>query len=76
MAQVAAWTAPDCGRCSSRPGQASPGADLDVDVDDIVQDTMVAVIRALPDLRNAAKVRLWLVAIAVRQLTDTRRRAP
>ncbi|MEU5771416.1 sigma-70 family RNA polymerase sigma factor [Streptomyces asoensis] len=50
-------------------------AEADLDVDDIVQDTMVAVIRALPDLRNAAKFRSWLVAIAIRQLTDARRRA-
>ncbi|MFD4543802.1 sigma-70 family RNA polymerase sigma factor [Streptomyces bauhiniae] len=50
-------------------------AESDLDVDDIVQDTMVAVIRALPDLREAAKFRSWLVAIAVRQLTDARRRA-
>ncbi|WP_399886179.1 sigma-70 family RNA polymerase sigma factor [Streptomyces sp. BBFR51] len=50
-------------------------AESDLDVDDIVQDTMVAVIRALPDLRDAAKFRSWLVAIAVRQLTDARRRA-
>ncbi|MET9904767.1 sigma-70 family RNA polymerase sigma factor [Streptomyces sp. NPDC006446] len=50
-------------------------AEADLDVDDIVQDTMVAVIRALPDLRDAAKFRSWLVAIAVRQLTDARRRA-
>lgn len=50
-------------------------AERDLDVDDIVQDTMVAVIRALPDLRDAVKFRSWLVAIAVRQLTDARRRA-
>ncbi|NED89867.1 sigma-70 family RNA polymerase sigma factor, partial [Streptomyces sp. SID11233] len=50
-------------------------AERDLDVDDIVQDTMVAVIRALPDLRDTAKFRSWLVAIAVRQLTDARRRA-
>ncbi|MFF0186585.1 sigma-70 family RNA polymerase sigma factor [Streptomyces sp. NPDC005244] len=50
-------------------------AEADLDVDDIVQDTMVAVIRALPDLRDTAKFRSWLVAIAVRQLTDARRRA-
>lgn len=50
-------------------------AETDLDVDDIVQDTMVAVIRALPDLREAAKFRSWLVAITVRQLTDARRRA-
>ncbi|MFF3617028.1 sigma-70 family RNA polymerase sigma factor [Streptomyces sp. NPDC002580] len=50
-------------------------AESDLDVDDIVQDTMVAVIRALPDLRDTAKFRSWLVAIAVRQLTDARRRA-
>ncbi|RZE95997.1 hypothetical protein C0L86_20675 [Streptomyces sp. SCA2-2] len=41
---------------------------------DIVQDTMVAVIRALPELRDTARFRSWLVAIAVRQLTDARRR--
>ncbi|MFF0189046.1 sigma-70 family RNA polymerase sigma factor [Streptomyces sp. NPDC005244] len=50
-------------------------AESDLDVDDIVQDTMVAVIRALPDLRDTAKFRSWLVAIAVRQLADARRRA-
>ncbi|MET7510317.1 sigma-70 family RNA polymerase sigma factor [Streptomyces albidoflavus] len=50
-------------------------AERDLDVDDIVQDTMVAVIRALPELRETAKFRSWLVAIAVRQLTDARRRA-
>ncbi|OQR59713.1 hypothetical protein B6E66_34075 [Streptomyces maremycinicus] len=50
-------------------------AESDLDVDDIVQDTMVAVIRALPDLRDSAKFRSWLVAIVVRQLTDARRRA-
>ncbi|MFD6419226.1 sigma-70 family RNA polymerase sigma factor [Streptomyces sp. NPDC060194] len=50
-------------------------AESDLDVDDIVQDTMVAVIRALPELREAGKFRSWLVAIAVRQLTDARRRA-
>lgn len=50
-------------------------AESDLDVDDIVQDTMVAVIRALPDLRDTAKFRSWLVAIVVRQLTDARRRA-
>ncbi|MFE6716230.1 sigma-70 family RNA polymerase sigma factor [Streptomyces albidoflavus] len=50
-------------------------AESDLDVDDIVQDTMVAVIRALPELRDTAKFRSWLVAIAVRQLTDARRRA-
>ncbi|MFD7795317.1 sigma-70 family RNA polymerase sigma factor [Streptomyces sp. NPDC059759] len=50
-------------------------AEADLDVDDIVQDTMVAVIRALPDLRDTAKFRSWMVAIAVRQLADARRRA-
>ncbi|MER5402121.1 sigma-70 family RNA polymerase sigma factor [Streptomyces sp. NPDC002599] len=50
-------------------------AESDLDVDDIVQDTMVAVIRGLPDLRDTGKFRSWLVAIVVRQLTDARRRA-
>ncbi|MGA5005027.1 sigma-70 family RNA polymerase sigma factor [Streptomyces koyangensis] len=49
-------------------------AESDLDVDDIVQDMMVAVIRALPELRDTARFRSWLVAIAVRQLTDARRR--
>lgn len=52
-------------------GRAAESA---LDVDDIVQDTMVAVIRALPELRDTAKSRSWLVAVAVRQLTDARRR--
>ncbi|MFJ3439448.1 sigma-70 family RNA polymerase sigma factor [Streptomyces cyaneofuscatus] len=50
-------------------------AEADLDVDDIVQDTMLAVIRALPELRDAGKFRSWLVAIVMRQLTDARRRA-
>ncbi|MFG2454529.1 RNA polymerase sigma factor [Streptomyces sp. NPDC048512] len=61
-----------------RPSNGSPqaschwsatAAESDLDVDDIVQDTMVAVIRALPDLRDTAKLRSWLVAIAVRRWT-------
>ncbi|MGV9659164.1 RNA polymerase sigma factor [Streptomyces koyangensis] len=48
-------------------------AESDLDVDDIVQDMMVAVIRALPELPDTARFRSWLVAIAVRQLTDARR---
>lgn len=50
-------------------------AEADLDVDDIVQGTMLAVIRALPELRDAGKFRSWLVAIVMRQLTDARRRA-
>ncbi|MEY6566830.1 RNA polymerase sigma factor [Streptomyces sp. PGLac3x] len=34
-------------------------AERDLDVDDIVQDTMIAVIRALPELRETAKFRSW-----------------
>ncbi|MFD8122889.1 RNA polymerase sigma factor [Streptomyces albidoflavus] len=63
------------GRPAARLQRDRAGGGDDLDVDDIVQDTMVAVIRALPELRDTAKFRSWLVAIAVRQLTDARRRA-
>ena len=50
-------------------------ADSDLDVDDIVQDTMLHVVAGLPGLRDTASARSWVLAIAVRQLTDARRRA-
>jgi RNA polymerase sigma factor (sigma-70 family) len=50
-------------------------ADSDLDVDDIVQDTMLHVVAGLPGLRDTASTRSWVLAIAVRQLTDARRRA-
>jgi RNA polymerase sigma factor (sigma-70 family) len=38
------------------------------DVDDLVQETMVGVVRGLPGLRQPERFRSWLVAIAYRQL--------
>ncbi|MEU4537399.1 sigma-70 family RNA polymerase sigma factor [Streptosporangium sp. NPDC023825] len=40
------------------------------DVDDVVQETFLRVVRALPDLRDPQAYRSWLVAIAVRQVRD------
>ncbi|GLZ57141.1 sigma-70 family RNA polymerase sigma factor [Micromonospora sp. NBRC 107095] len=46
------------------------------DVDDVVQETLVRVIRYLPALNDPAAYRSWLVAITIRQVRDweTRRR--
>ncbi|MFG1989978.1 sigma-70 family RNA polymerase sigma factor [Actinoplanes sp. NPDC048988] len=38
------------------------------DVDDLVQDTMLRAIRGLPSLREPARFRSWLIAIAYRQI--------
>src|ERR1700761_7034302 len=38
------------------------------DVDDVVQETLLRVVRALPNLRDPASCRSWLVAIAIRQV--------
>src|SRR6201994_3245097 len=38
------------------------------DVDDVVQETLLRVVRALPDLRDPTAFRSWLVAIAIRQV--------
>src|ERR1700733_637412 len=38
------------------------------DVDDVVQETLVRVMRGLPDLREPTAFRSWLVAIAIRQV--------
>jgi len=49
------------------------------DVDDVVQDTMLRVLRNLGDLREPEAFRSWLVAITVRQVRDcyrARRSAP
>jgi len=49
------------------------------DVDDVVQETLVRVVRHLPDLRDPGAYRPWLVAIAIRQVRDwelQRRTAP
>ncbi|BFV61230.1 hypothetical protein KCMC57_up63340 [Kitasatospora sp. CMC57] len=44
------------------------------DVDDVVQETMVRAMRALPSLREPERFRSWIVAIAVRQMHDHGRR--
>jgi RNA polymerase sigma factor (sigma-70 family) len=38
------------------------------DVDDVVQETLLRVMRGLPDLREPTAFRSWLVAIAIRQV--------
>lgn len=48
------------------------------DVDDVVQETLLRVVRGLSELRDPEAFRSWLVAIAVRQVRDLeqdRRRA-
>jgi RNA polymerase sigma factor (sigma-70 family) len=40
------------------------------DVDDVVQETMLRVVRDLPDLRSPASFRSWLVAITLHQTTE------
>jgi len=40
------------------------------DVDDVVQETMLRVVHGLDGLRDPDRFRSWLVAIAVRQVTD------
>src|SRR3954452_19274449 len=40
------------------------------DVDDVVQDTMIRMIRSLPSLREPAKFRSWLFTIAIRQVRN------
>ncbi|ETK36000.1 sigma-70 family RNA polymerase sigma factor [Microbispora sp. ATCC PTA-5024] len=43
------------------------------DVDDVVQETLLRVVRALPALREPESYRSWLIAIAVRQVRDRER---
>lgn len=43
------------------------------DVDDVVQETMIRVVRGLPGLRDLTRFRSWLVAIAIRQARDLQR---
>jgi RNA polymerase sigma factor (sigma-70 family) len=43
------------------------------DVDDVVQETMLRVVRGVRDLRDPAAFRSWLVAVAIRQVRDHRR---
>ncbi|WP_241825483.1 glycosyl hydrolase [Micromonospora sp. CB01531] len=40
------------------------------DVDDAVQECLLRVVRHLPNLRDAAAYRSWLIAITVRQISD------
>ncbi|MDQ0762813.1 sigma-70 family RNA polymerase sigma factor [Streptomyces canus] len=45
------------------------------DVDDVVQETMLSAMRALPRLREPERFRSWIVAIAIRQIHDHGRRS-
>jgi RNA polymerase sigma factor (sigma-70 family) len=40
------------------------------DVDDVVQETMIRMVRGLPGLREPDRFRSWLIAIAVREVRD------
>lgn len=44
------------------------------DVDDVVQETLVRIVRGLPGLRDPDSFRSWAVAIAVRQVRDREQR--
>ncbi|WP_306214406.1 sigma-70 family RNA polymerase sigma factor [Actinoplanes sp. RD1] len=57
------------------PAAKRPGRGPHADVDDVVQETMLRVVRQLPSLRSPAQFRPWLVAIAVRQVGTHLRRA-
>ena len=46
-----------------------------VDVEDVLQQTFVAAIRAFPTFRGEASVRTWLTSIAVRFAQDRKHRA-
>ena len=48
-------------------GRALPVA---ADVDDVVQETMLRVVRSLPTLRDPRVFRSWLVAVAMNQVRD------
>ncbi|MFD0638478.1 RNA polymerase sigma factor [Catenulispora yoronensis] len=48
-------------------GRALPVA---ADVDDVVQETMLRVVRGLPTLRDPEAFRSWLVAVAMNQVRD------
>jgi RNA polymerase sigma factor (sigma-70 family) len=43
------------------------------DVDDVVQETMLRVVRGLPELKDDAAFRSWLAAITIRQVRDNER---
>ncbi|MFG2821731.1 sigma-70 family RNA polymerase sigma factor [Kitasatospora sp. NPDC048365] len=44
------------------------------DVDDVVQETLLRMVRDLPDLRAPESFRSWLVSIALRQISTQRHR--
>lgn len=46
------------------------------DVDDLVQETMLRIVRGLPALREPDRFRSWSVAIAYRQIQHHQRRRP
>ncbi|MHA6763851.1 sigma-70 family RNA polymerase sigma factor [Streptacidiphilus sp. PAMC 29251] len=50
-------------------------AESDLDVDDIVQETMLRIITGLPAVRQLESLRSWIVAICLRQLSEARRQA-
>lgn len=43
------------------------------DVDDVVQETMLRVVRGLPELKDDTAFRSWLAAITIRQVRDNER---
>ncbi|MEU9349112.1 sigma-70 family RNA polymerase sigma factor [Streptomyces sp. NPDC048278] len=45
------------------------------DVDDVVQETMLRAMRALPLLREPERFRSWIVSIAIRQMQEQGRRS-
>jgi RNA polymerase sigma factor (sigma-70 family) len=50
-------------------------AEPDLDVDDIVQETMMRVIGGIGAVREEERLRAWVVTIALRQLTEARQQA-
>ena len=46
------------------------------DVDDVVQDTMLRVVRGVGTLRDPDRMRAWLVAVTVNQIHEHHRSAP
>lgn len=56
-------------------GRALGAAGARDDVDDVVQETMLRAVTALPTLDDPARFRSWLVAVAYRQVQDHHRRA-
>ena len=46
------------------------------DVDDVVQDTMLRVVRGVGTLRDPDRMRAWLVAVTVNQIREHHRSAP